>query len=60
MSGVPSQHCEQLRVCELIRRMDTFITRCNSTACPFTWTDTADSVLPKVERRARAINGTSH
>jgi len=45
---------------ELIRRIDTFITHYNSTACPFTWTATADSILAKVERLAKAINGTSH
>ncbi|MGI8498967.1 MAG: IS630 family transposase, partial [Gemmatimonadaceae bacterium] len=45
---------------ELIRRIDTFITHYNSAARPFTWTATADSILAKVERLAKAINGTSH
>ncbi|MGI8497819.1 MAG: IS630 family transposase, partial [Gemmatimonadaceae bacterium] len=45
---------------DLIRRIDTFITHYNSAARPFTWTATADSILAKVERLAKAINGTSH
>ena len=45
---------------ELIRRIDTFITHYNSTAGPFAWTATADSILAIVERLAKAINGTSH
>jgi transposase len=45
---------------ELARRIDTFITHYDSTARPSTWTATADSILAKVERLAKAINGTSH
>ena len=45
---------------ELIKRIETFIERYNKTACPFMWTATADSILAKVERLAKAINGTSH
>jgi putative transposase len=42
---------------ELIRRIETLITRSNSTACLFTWTATADSLLAKVERLAKAVVG---
>ena len=45
---------------DLICPIDTLITHYNSTACPFAWTATADSILAKVERLAKAINGTSH
>jgi putative transposase len=45
---------------ELIRRIETFVTRYNTTARPFAWTATADSILAKLGRLAKAINGTSH
>jgi transposase/AraC-like DNA-binding protein len=45
---------------ELIRRIETCIAHYNRDACPFQWTATADSILAKVERLAKAINGTSH
>lgn len=45
---------------ELIHRIETFITHYNSAPSPFTWTATTDSILPKVERLTKAINGTSH
>lgn len=45
---------------ELIQRIDTFVTRYNRTSTPFTWTATADSILAKLTRLAKAINGTSH
>jgi putative transposase len=45
---------------ELVQRIDTFVTRYNRTATPFMWTATADSILAKVARIARAINGTTH
>lgn len=43
---------------ELTRRIDTFVTRYNHTAAPFRWTATADSILAKIGRIAKAINGT--
>jgi putative transposase len=43
---------------ELVQRIDTFVTRYNGTAAPFRWTATADSILAKVARIAKAINGT--
>jgi len=45
---------------ELVQRIDTFVTRYNATAHPFAWTATADSILAKLRRLAKAINGTSH
>lgn len=43
---------------ELVQRIDTFVTRYDRTATPFRWTATADSILAKVARIAKAINGT--
>ncbi|MGH7555830.1 MAG: IS630 family transposase [Longimicrobiales bacterium] len=44
----------------LVHRIDTFVVRYNRTACPFVWTATADSIFAKLQRLAKAINGTSH
>ena len=45
---------------ELVRRIDTFVTYYNTTARPFAWTATADSILAKLERLLKAISGTEH
>lgn len=45
---------------ELVQRIDTFVTRYNGTSQPFVWTATADSILAKLGRLAKAINGTRH
>lgn len=45
---------------ELIRRIDTFVTRYNQTSTPFLWTATAESILGKLHRLAKAISGTQH
>lgn len=45
---------------ELIRRIDRFVTQYNRTAQPFRWTATADSILAKLTRLAKAISGTQH
>ena len=45
---------------ELIQRIDTFVTRYNRTSTPFVWTATAESILAKLIRFAKAISGTSH
>jgi putative transposase len=45
---------------ELVQRIDTFVTRYNRAASPFTWTATAESILAKLARLAKAINGTAH
>lgn len=46
------------RVRELIDRIDQFVTNYNTTARPFRWTATADSILEKVERLTKRISGT--
>ncbi len=45
---------------ELVQRIDTFVARYNRTSRPFVWTATADSILAKLTRLAKAINGTPH
>jgi transposase len=45
---------------ELVQRIETFVARYNRTSTPFAWTATADSILSKLTRLAKAINGTSH
>jgi len=45
---------------ELVRKIDQFVTHYNAHPQPFMWTATADSILAKLERLSRAINGTSH
>ena len=44
---------------ELTRRIDTFVERYNTSTAPFMWTATADSIIAKLERLAKVINGTS-
>jgi transposase len=45
---------------ELVRRIEHFVAHYNATATPFMWTATAGSILAKLERLAKAINGTRH
>jgi transposase len=45
---------------ELVQQIDTFVTRYNRTSAPFAWTATADSILAKLARLAKAISGTPH
>jgi transposase len=45
---------------ELTQRIDRYVERYNATACPFSWTATADSIFAKLARLTKAINGTSH
>ena len=45
---------------ELIQRIDTFVTRYNRTSTPLVWTATAESILAKLTRLAKAITGTPH
>ena len=45
---------------ELVQRIETFVTHYNTTARPFAWTATADSILAKLERLAKVLNGTAH
>jgi transposase/AraC-like DNA-binding protein len=45
---------------ELTQRIDAFVAHYNRTSTPFAWTATADSILAKLTRLAKAINGTAH
>ena len=45
---------------ELIQRIEAFVAHYNKTSSPFVWTATADSILAKLTRLAKVINGTSH
>ena len=48
------------KVRELIERIEHFITSYNTSARPFRWTATADSILAKLDRLTHKISGTSH
>jgi putative transposase len=48
------------KVRELIARIETFVDHYNTTATPFSWTATAESILAKLERLATVIHGTPH
>jgi transposase len=43
---------------ELIRKIDGFVTHYNASSRPFIWTATADSILDKLYRLTKVINGT--
>jgi len=45
---------------QLIRRIDTFVTHYRAGAQPFAWTATADSIIAKLARLTKLINGTAH
>src|SRR5262249_15919237 len=45
---------------ELIRKIDSFVTHYNASGRPFIWTATADSILNKLYRLTKVINGTQH
>jgi hypothetical protein len=45
---------------ELIRKIDSFVTHYNASSRPFLWTATADSILSKLYRLTKVINGTQH
>lgn len=44
----------------LIKTIDRFVNRYNRDACPFIWTATSESILAKLERLMKVINGTPH
>ncbi len=52
--GTPSR----CALSSLVQRMELFVTRYNRTSTPFAWTATADTILAKLTRLAKAINGT--
>jgi transposase len=44
----------------LVSKIETFIDHYNATTKPFVWTATADSILEKINRLCKAIDGTRH
>jgi putative transposase len=47
-------------VTDLKRKINEFVTHYNQHPKPFMWTATADSILAKIERLCKVINGTAH
>lgn len=45
---------------DLVRRIDEYVSHYNTHNRPFVWTATADSILAKLERLCKVINGTAH
>jgi transposase len=45
---------------ELVASIDRYVTHYNEHKRPFIWTATADSILQKVQRICKVINGTQH
>ena len=47
-------------VADLKRKIDEFVRHYNRHPKPFVWTATAESILAKIERLCKVINGTAH
>jgi len=45
---------------DLIQKIDNYVTYYNTHKRPFVWTATADSILAKLQRLCKVINGTQH
>ncbi len=45
---------------ELVQKIDAFVTHYNTHKRPFAWTASADSILDKLQRLCKLINGTPH
>ena len=45
---------------ELVQKIDAFVAHYNLHRRPLVWTATADSILAKLQRLCKVINGTSH
>jgi len=45
---------------ELIKKIESYVAHYNVHARPFVWTATAESILQKIERLCKVINGTAH
>jgi transposase len=45
---------------ELVQKIDAYVTNYNLHRRPFVWTATADSILAKLQRLCKVINGTLH
>jgi transposase len=62
--GVITQHAIRRgsfsSVTDLKRKIQRYVEHHNQHPQPFVWTATADSILSKIERLCKVINGTSH
>lgn len=63
-SGRPRSTSEE-QIAQLVnttlkRKINAFVEQKNQHPRPFTWTATAESILAKIERLCKVINGTSH
>jgi putative transposase len=47
-------------VADLKRKIDAFVKHYNQHPRPFRWTATSESILGKLERLCKVINGTRH
>lgn len=45
---------------ELVKRINSYVVNYNKESRPFVWTATANSILKKIERLCKYINGTAH
>jgi hypothetical protein len=45
---------------ELVQKIDAYVANYNLHKRPFVWTATADSILAKLQRLCKVINGTLH
>jgi putative transposase len=45
---------------ELVQKIHAFVSQCNLNSKPFVWTATADSILEKIARLCKVIDGTGH
>lgn len=45
---------------ELVQKIDTYVAHYNAHSRPFVWTATANSILAKLQRLCKLINGTQH
>jgi len=48
------------RVAELVQKIDAYVANYNLHQRPFVWTATADSILAKLQRLCKFVNGTLH
>ena len=45
---------------DLVKRIERYVEHYNTNARPFVWTATAQSIIDKIERICKVINGTTH
>ncbi|AUJ11640.1 transposase [Xanthomonas oryzae pv. oryzae] len=51
-------HASWVLLAALKRKINAFVEQYNQNPRPFKWTATADSILAKIERFCKVINGT--